>query len=132
MLRSKSRLLKLCKIIATRFKCSKREFYILNGIISGLVNGNVKREIKYIWINACARARVCACVCVWGCMRVCVRVGVGVFALKPAVKGMYRNVAELVNICILFFIFIWYNQQKWSLKYLVIVNNPISTQIFKA
>lgn len=124
MLRSKSRLLKLCKIIATRFKCSKREFYILNGIISGLVNGNVKREIKYIWINACARARVCACVCV--------RVGVGVFALKPAVKGMYRNVAELVNICILFFIFIWYNQQKWSLKYLVIVNNPISTQIFKA
>lgn len=124
MLRSKSRLLKLCKIIATRFKCSKQEFYILNGIISGLVNGNVKREIKYIWINACARARVCACVCV--------RVGVGVFALKPAVKGMYRNVAELVNICILFFIFIWYNQQKWSLKYLVIVNNPISTQIFKA
>lgn len=75
----------------------------------------------HVRMHACVHVCVCTCMHV----RVCV-------CTETSCKGMYRNVAELVNVCILFFIFIWYNQQKCSLKYPVIVNNPISIQIFKA
>lgn len=44
-------------------------------------------------------------------------------------KGIYQNVGGRIHKNLYFiFIFISYNQQKCTLKYLVIVNNPTSTQ----